>query len=181
MRAQLKGSDSLLYHALKACKVAPALHWVAAGHVWPVDKTVKLGEYHESVSPSLTRQSLSYTYGSQPTLFRVARHRRASRSASEGSGSLVGAALGMMTGIGTYGRRGSRSGPRSAAAFDPEEDDDEYLDDIVVAGGALPLQETEIVILTARDRSVFKGSVSVVSKGKLEEVQVNLLLVFYVE
>ncbi|KAG1730275.1 uncharacterized protein EDB91DRAFT_790254 [Suillus paluster] len=39
----LKGSDSLLYHALKVYKLAPELHWAAGGYVWPIDRTVECG------------------------------------------------------------------------------------------------------------------------------------------
>lgn len=40
---RLKGSDSLLYHALKAYKLAPELHWAAGGYIWPIDRTVECG------------------------------------------------------------------------------------------------------------------------------------------
>jgi len=39
----LKGSDSLLYHALKLYKLAPELHWAAGGYIWPIDRTVECG------------------------------------------------------------------------------------------------------------------------------------------
>lgn len=35
---QLKGGDSLLYHALKLFKLMPELHWSAGGYMWPVDR-----------------------------------------------------------------------------------------------------------------------------------------------
>jgi hypothetical protein len=41
---ELKGGDSLLYHALKLFKLAPELHWSAGGHIWPVDKTAAVTE-----------------------------------------------------------------------------------------------------------------------------------------
>jgi hypothetical protein len=38
--AQLKGGDSILYHALKLYKLEPELRWSAGAYVWPVDQTV---------------------------------------------------------------------------------------------------------------------------------------------
>lgn len=35
---ELKGGDSLLYHALKLFKLMPELHWSAGGYMWPVDR-----------------------------------------------------------------------------------------------------------------------------------------------
>jgi hypothetical protein len=40
---QLKGGDSLLYHAVKVYKLTPELHWTAGGYIWPVDRTVECG------------------------------------------------------------------------------------------------------------------------------------------
>ncbi|KAG6899551.1 hypothetical protein C0993_009259, partial [Termitomyces sp. T159_Od127] len=37
---QLKGGDSLLYHALKLYKLSPELHWTAGGYLWPIDRSV---------------------------------------------------------------------------------------------------------------------------------------------
>ena len=39
---QLKGGDSILYHALKLYKLSPELHWSAGGFVWAVDQIVDL-------------------------------------------------------------------------------------------------------------------------------------------
>ncbi|KAF9237135.1 hypothetical protein BU15DRAFT_88852 [Melanogaster broomeanus] len=43
MVPHLKGSDSLLYHALKVYKLAPELHWAAGGYIWPIDRAVECG------------------------------------------------------------------------------------------------------------------------------------------
>ncbi|KIK35792.1 hypothetical protein CY34DRAFT_26522 [Suillus luteus UH-Slu-Lm8-n1] len=54
----LKGSNSLLYHALKVYKLAPELHWAAGGYIWPIDWTINTNEIaaiwsaHPSPSPS---------------------------------------------------------------------------------------------------------------------------------
>ncbi|EPQ50762.1 hypothetical protein GLOTRDRAFT_66433, partial [Gloeophyllum trabeum ATCC 11539] len=37
----LKGGDSLLYHALKLFKLSPELRWTAGGYIWPVDRAVE--------------------------------------------------------------------------------------------------------------------------------------------
>ena len=39
---QLKGGDSLLYHALKLYKLAPELRWTAGGYIWALDQVVDL-------------------------------------------------------------------------------------------------------------------------------------------
>lgn len=41
--AELKGGDSLLYHAMKLYKLTPELHWYAGGYIWPMDRTVEVG------------------------------------------------------------------------------------------------------------------------------------------
>jgi hypothetical protein len=40
---QLKGGDSILYHALKLFKLAPELHWTAGGFIWPINRAVECG------------------------------------------------------------------------------------------------------------------------------------------
>ncbi|KAF4576214.1 hypothetical protein EYR40_000453 [Pleurotus pulmonarius] len=39
---ELKGGDSVLYHAMKYYSLVPELHWTAGGYIWPIDKTVEL-------------------------------------------------------------------------------------------------------------------------------------------
>ncbi|TBU44089.1 hypothetical protein BD309DRAFT_1018807 [Dichomitus squalens] len=56
----LKGGDSILYHALKLYKLSPELRWTAGGYIWPVDQTVEIGlENPESPTTSVGRGSLS--------------------------------------------------------------------------------------------------------------------------
>ncbi|KAH7908547.1 hypothetical protein BJ138DRAFT_341703 [Hygrophoropsis aurantiaca] len=53
----LKGSDSLLYHAMKIFKLAPELHWTAGGYIWPIDRVVECG--NDSIeSPTLGMKNL---------------------------------------------------------------------------------------------------------------------------
>lgn len=40
----LKGGDSLLYHALKLYKLTPELHWAAGGVIWPIDRSAEIPE-----------------------------------------------------------------------------------------------------------------------------------------
>lgn len=83
-----------------------------------------------------------------------------------------------MTGVGTYAQ-GSRS------VIVDTEDDDEYvyeeMHDIVGGGGAVPLQECDILMLTPRDQSVSKERVKFVYGGLLDELYVNILLLLYVQ
>ncbi|KAG8216193.1 hypothetical protein J3R82DRAFT_8219 [Butyriboletus roseoflavus] len=60
----LKGSDSLLYHALKVYKLAPELHWAAGGYIWPIDRTVECGSDALSESPTAPMMPFSTPYGS---------------------------------------------------------------------------------------------------------------------
>ena len=56
---QLKGGDSILYHALKLYKLQPELRWTAGGYVWPVDQTVEIvSEGPDSPTASIGRQSV---------------------------------------------------------------------------------------------------------------------------
>ncbi|KAI0752755.1 hypothetical protein C8Q80DRAFT_1303029 [Daedaleopsis nitida] len=56
----LKGGDSVVYHALKLYKLAPELRWTAGGYIWPVDQTVEIvTENPDSPTASVGRGSLS--------------------------------------------------------------------------------------------------------------------------
>ncbi|KIJ64912.1 hypothetical protein HYDPIDRAFT_111593 [Hydnomerulius pinastri MD-312] len=57
----LKGSDSLLYHALKLYKLAPELHWAAGGYIWPIDRTVECG--HDAADSPTTAAMMSFAAG----------------------------------------------------------------------------------------------------------------------
>ena len=52
--AQLKGGDSILYHALKLYKLSPELLWTAGGYVWRVDQTVDLTASGQSSPMSMS-------------------------------------------------------------------------------------------------------------------------------
>lgn len=59
----LKGSDSLLYHALKVFKLAPELHWAAGGYIWPIQYPVDCGN-DLSESPTTSAAMLAGFTGS---------------------------------------------------------------------------------------------------------------------
>lgn len=80
-----------------------------------------------------------------------------------------------MTGVGTYAH-GSRS-----VIIDSEEKEDEDLRDLIVEGGAIPLQESDILMLTPRDQSASREKLTIMSKGTLERLHVNILLLVYVQ
>lgn len=59
----LKGGDSLLYHALKLFKLEPELRYTAGGYVWPVDRTVEISdETPDSMRPPAMRGAFN-VYG----------------------------------------------------------------------------------------------------------------------
>ncbi|KAF8578825.1 hypothetical protein K439DRAFT_1361128 [Ramaria rubella] len=154
----LKGSDAVLYHALRLYKLTPELRWAAAGYVWPGDKTVQLSAYVDRDDRSIGRQNINYPYNTPNS---PGRSHRTARM--------------VMTGVGSYSQ-GSRS-----VIFDPEEEDEEEdLRERVAEGGAIPLQDAEIVMLTARDLSISRQKVPFVSRGMQDILYVNLLLLFYV-
>jgi hypothetical protein len=133
----LKGGDSLLYHAIKLYKLAPELHWTAGGYIWPIDRTVEVGS-----------------------------------EAADNTGAL------------TFG--GARRGiPAVRGPFvygDPEEEEVDNLRARVENGGAVPLAEADITILSDWQGTgpVSKERVPFVSNGELEKLVVNVLLVTYV-
>ncbi|KAH7883117.1 hypothetical protein F5I97DRAFT_179657 [Phlebopus sp. FC_14] len=61
----LKGSDSLLYHALKLYKLVPELHWAAGGYIWPIDRTVECG--NDSTDSPTTAGMMSFAGYGSPT------------------------------------------------------------------------------------------------------------------
>jgi len=169
----LKGSDATLYHALNLYKLIPELRWAAAGHIWPVGKPVKL---KNAVS---SRQAINYLYAVVPpgshTAHRQRRQRMPRSVASYESGSSV-------SGIGLTGLRGYGRGSRSVIYdSDDGEGEDENLEEIVPDNGALWMRKAGITMLGTLDDMAFRAEVPVVSRRVMSKVQVNLILLFYVE
>lgn len=168
-----------MYHALRLFKLTPELRWAAAGYVWPVDKTVQISTYVEREN-SRPRTNINYPYStpnSPAQGSRASRQRRRSVSRPAATYDAGPGALGM-TGVGTYAQ-GSRS-----VIVDTEEDDEygyEEMRDLVVEGGAVPLQECDILMLTPRDQSVSREKVTFVYGGLLDRLYVNILLLLYVQ
>ena len=148
------------------------------GYVWPADRTVKLKSYDDfKASPTLARQNIGYSYASSSTASRRRSVHQRHGSASASLGGYDGA-------LGISGLDIRRSGSRSRSRpvfYDQQEEENEYLEDVEAEGGAVPLGETNITVLTPRDDTTFKTVVPVVSKGVLEQVPVNVLLLFYAE
>ncbi|KAH9854550.1 hypothetical protein C2E23DRAFT_867173 [Lenzites betulinus] len=141
----LKGGDSILYHALKLYKLAPELRWTAGGYVWAVDQTVEFAnEAAESPTASVARQPLSVLSG---------------------------------------GRLPPIRGPFSSAS-EPGEDEVDDLRHRVVKSGAVPINDTDIMIVS--DIVTFPGVIAkervpfVSGLGEIEKLVVNVLLVVYV-
>ena len=155
MLVQLKGGDSIIYHALKLYKLQPELRWTAGGYIWPVDQTVEMvSENADSPTASIGRQSLS----------------------GLGGGSVAGSASG--------GRGMSSRGPFSSTASEPGEDETDDLRLKVVKSGGIPLVEADIMVLSdhitfpgviSREKVPFVSSL-----GEMEKLVVNVLMVVYV-
>ncbi|KAH8101731.1 hypothetical protein BXZ70DRAFT_72160 [Cristinia sonorae] len=79
----LKGGDSILYHALKLYKLAPELRWTAGGYVWALDQVVDLSIDTEEESPT-SRVPFSVLNGPRASV--VASPLRTSFSTSSESG-----------------------------------------------------------------------------------------------
>ena len=67
MFAQLKGGDSVLYHALKLYRLSPELRWSAGGYIWGVDQVIDLlGPHEESSTATTPRTPYAIINGSSP-------------------------------------------------------------------------------------------------------------------
>ncbi|KAH7929025.1 hypothetical protein BV22DRAFT_1030059 [Leucogyrophana mollusca] len=147
----LKGSDSLLYHAMKLFKLAPELHWAAGGYIWPIDRTVECGN-DLAESPTGGIKAFPGGFGS-PT--------RASFSPPRSTFSLYG-------------------DPEEDEAESMRVEADQ-LRFRVQESGAIPLADAEIFILSDWvPGPMTKERVHFVSNGELEKLIVNVLLVTYV-
>jgi len=133
----LKGGDSLLYHALKLWKLSPELRWTAGGYIWPVDHAVECVDEIDMM-------------GARTPIATVNGARRA--AAVRGTFSIYG-------------------------------DQDDEVDDLrsrVEYSGAIPLEESNITILSDWSQPRTREKVPFVSNGTLEKLIVNVLLVVYV-
>ena len=141
---QLKGGDSVLYHAIKMYKLAPELRWTAGGYVWPVDQVVEFSsDVAGSPTSSQARMPISVVNG---------------------------------------GRAPSMRGPISSGASEPGEDEEDDLRTRVEKSGAIPISDTDIMLLN--DVSVVgpisKERVPFVQAGEMEKLVVNVMMVVFV-
>ncbi|KAL1730798.1 hypothetical protein EV714DRAFT_236545 [Schizophyllum commune] len=133
----LKGGDSLLYHALKLYKLTPELHWAAGSVIWPIDRSVEIAE-EDSAMKSRNRQT--FNPNRTPAL--------------RGAFSVYGG-----------------------------EDDTDSLRMRIEESGALPIAESDIMILSEWDSVppvIGRQRVPVVSNGELQMLVVNVLMVAFV-
>ncbi|KAG6336174.1 hypothetical protein ID866_2912 [Astraeus odoratus] len=152
----LKGSDSLLYHALKVYKLVPELHWAAGGYIWPIDRTVECGnETNDSPTSAVasmmagfSTSALSYSSPSRRTV--------------------------PMRPMSYYGDPEEDEAEILRAQSD-------IIRTRVEESGAVPLSEAEIFILSDwAPGPISKEKVYFTSNGELEKLIVNVLLVTYV-
>jgi len=165
----LKGADSLLYHALKLYKLTPELHWTAGGYIWPVDRVV---ECSGDLSPTTTSKPLLGNPLDGPYRSPTMMHATMLHS------PMMGLSLG-----------GPISSPPISIPIpipDPVEEDS--LRWRVENSGAVPLAEEDILMMVTADPAggppllgpVSKEKVPFVSGGQLDKLIVNVLMVAFV-
>lgn len=144
----------MLYHALRAYKLAPELHYYAGGHIWPVHMTVNLEDDEPTLARSTSsfhnlRNPLSVIGNSSPTSPTFSRN---GRSASVAGGVCA---------ITDYSDGGIRG--------------------MVEASGGLYIVGEGINLLTdAATMNVGKQRVSFFANGEMEKLVLNVLVVAYV-
>jgi len=146
----LKGSDSLLYHALKVFKLAPELHWAAGGYIWPLDRTVECGNDAVPETPAMMGFGTPYTSPSKRSLTMQARP------------------------MSYYGN------PAEDEELDMMKTDSDVIRSRVEESGAIPIAEAEIFVLSDWAGPMTKERVHFASGGDLEKLVVNILIVTYV-
>ncbi|KAG6380431.1 hypothetical protein JVT61DRAFT_8565 [Boletus reticuloceps] len=146
----LKGSDSLLYHALKVFKLAPELHWAAGGYIWPLERTVECGNDAVPETPAMMGFGAPYTSPSKRSVTMQARP------------------------MSYYGS------PAEDEELDMMKTDSDVIRSRVEESGAIPLVEAEIVVLSDWAGQMTKERVHFASGGDLEKLVVNILMVTYV-
>lgn len=149
----MKGSDSLLYHALKVYKLAPELHWAAGGYIWPIDRTVECGSDALADSPTGPMMSFATPYSSP-----------AKRNVPMPGRSMS-----------FYGD------PAEDEELDTMRTEADIIRLRVEESGAIALADAEISILSDwASGPITKERVYFASGGELEKLIVNVLMVTYV-
>ncbi|CCM01998.1 uncharacterized protein FIBRA_04072 [Fibroporia radiculosa] len=140
----LRGGDSLLYHAIKLYKLSPELRWTAGGYIWPVDQSVEFGDdVNDSPTPTHVHMPVSMVNGGPIPTMR-----------------------------GTF----------SSSASEPGEEEEDDLRTRVEKSGAIPLSETDIMLLhdVTVQGPIAKERVPFVQAGEIEKLVVNVLMVVFV-
>ncbi|KAF9071698.1 hypothetical protein BDP27DRAFT_1361637 [Rhodocollybia butyracea] len=154
----LKGGDALLYHAIKLYKLTPELHWTAGGYIWPVDRTVEIGEQGQNMSPSSRLAGLSLL------------------ETPRGRGAIAPVR-------GVFSHPGSARAASANGSAYPDPGEEEIADALrfrVEQSGAIPLVEAEIHILNDWNNPaplIGKERVPFVVGGELDKLVVNTLIV----
>ncbi|KAF4613027.1 hypothetical protein D9613_010828 [Agrocybe pediades] len=153
---QLKGADALLFEAFKFHKLTPELHWTAGGYVWAADKTLELfGDDPRDQGTNNPLKTISPAYGRAPF-----------------GNSINGPSVHPVRGA-----FGSFPDPNYGA------DETETIRMRVQQSGGVAIADANITLLTDYKNpapSVGREKVFFVSKGELEKLVVNVLLVVYV-
>jgi len=150
----LKGSDSLLYHALKVYKLAPELHWAAGGYIWPIDRTVECG---------------SDALADSPTAAAMMPFAKPYSSPAKRSAPVPGRSMSF------YGD------PAEDEELDTMRTEVDIIRLRVEESGAIALAEAEISILSDwAPGPITKERVYFAAGGELEKLIVNVLMVTYV-
>jgi hypothetical protein len=153
MVPHLKGSDSLLYHALKSFKLAPELHWAAGGYIWPIDCTVECGSDAVPESPTAAMMGFAPPF----------------TSPSKRGGGMPARPMSY------YGD------PTEDEELDTMRTEADIIRLRVEESGAIALAEAEIFILSDwAPGPMTKERVYFASGGELEKLIVNVLMVTYV-
>lgn len=159
----------MLHHALKLYKLTPELHWTAGGYIWPVDRVV---ECSDDFSPTTTSppapipHPLDGPYRS-PTMMQASILHSPMMNLSLGSPP-------------------SMTVP--SLTQDPFAAEEDNLRWRVENSGGIPLAEEDILLMITSDPAggppllgpVSKEKVPFVSKGQLDKLIVNVLMVAFV-
>lgn len=162
----------MLHHALKLYKLTPELHWTAGGYIWPVDRVVECSDDLSPTTPSPPApipHPLDGPYRS-PTMMQASLLHSPMMNLSLGS---------PMT-----------SPPKSVPILmpDPAGTEEDNLRWRVENSGAIPLAEEDILLMATPDPAggppmvgpISKEKVPFVSKGQLDKLIVNVLMVAFV-
>jgi len=163
--SQLKGSDAMLFNAVRLYNFKTEFRYTAGGYVWSAKHSIQLlSQSEQPISPTSSDDSNSIrrrdSIRSKSTHRSRSSHvRRNSNSNSEGSGD----------------------SPTSVGRPLMDDGGQQSIQSQVIASGAVSMSESTVFALTAQSRRiqgpVTKLPVAFVSNGALSRLWVNILLV----